>query len=226
MSDYEFPPDEYDAPAQPGQSVGIHRMRRSTWSRLWPYLVVVLICGLLAYGAVTWFASRTPHTTQTPVAGAPSATSSAPSKAPSKKPKKDATTPADDATAPDEDATTPEDEATTPDEGVTTPEDETTEAEPTATELNRAVPIRVLNATRTQGLAASGVNKLKTIGWSSAVAANYTGGAINTTAVWYKGAEFAAEAAQIAADLGVGSPTLVPDLSGPISVILAGDFRS
>ena len=221
MSDYQFPPDEFDAPAQPGQSVGIHRMRRSTWSRLWPYLVVVLVCGLLAYGAVTWFASRTPHTTEPPVAGSPSATSSAPSKTPAK----DSPKPGKDSPKPSKDATTPADEETTPDEDATTPEDEPTATEPATAELNRAVQIRVLNATRTQGLAASGVNKLRATGWNSAVAANYTGGAINTTAVWYKGEQFAAEAAQIAADLGVGSPTLVPELSGSISVILAADFR-
>lgn len=222
MSQYPYPADEFDAPPAPGQSVGIHRERRSAWSKWGPYLVVVVICALLAYGLVVWFDSRTVRDEE-PTAGGPAvtSTSTAPEETADESGSK---TPSDTDTAGDEDPAEPTGEAeTTGTEETPEGSESPTDTETTA-DLDRAVAIRVLNATRTSGLAATGVAKLQAAGWTGATAANYTGGAVNATVVWYKSDEFAAEADQVAADLGLAPPTLVPELAGPISVVLAGDF--
>ncbi len=212
MSDYDYPPDEFDQPPASGQSVGIHRAPQSRWSKVWPYLVVIIIFAALAYGVVAWFASQNPQSDDAatpPVATSSSAQPSEPT--------------VDDPTETSAEPTTdePSEEPEEPEETETTPEP--TEEETTA-EADRAVAIRVLNATSQGGLAGSGVNKLADAGWTNATAANYTGGAVNASSVWFKSEENRAEAEQIASDMGISDVSLQPTLVGPVSVILAADF--
>lgn len=199
MSDYPYPPDEFDQPVGDGQSVGIHRTPRSAWSKVWPFLAVIVAFAVLAWGIVWWFASQSPDSEPT---ASPTVTQEQ--------------TDETEGEATEEPTDEETDEAT--DEATDEPTDEPT------VELDRGVAIRVLNATSTSGLAASGVERLTQAGWTAATAANYTGGAIDSTVVWYQSEDYAAEAEQIAADLGVTQTELVPSLVGPVSVILAGDF--
>lgn len=203
MSDYPYPPDEFDQPVGDGQSVGIHRAPRSTWSKVWPFLAVIVAFAVLAWGIVWWFASQSPDSGTTP---SPTVTQEQTDEATDETEYEATEEPTDEET----------DEAT--DEETEEPTDEPT------VELDRGVAIRVLNATNTSGLAASGVERLTQAGWTAATAANYTGGAIDSTVVWYQSEDYAAEAEQIAADLGVTQTELVPSLVGPVSVILSGDF--
>lgn len=56
-SHYSYPPDEFDVRGPEGAPVGVHREPRSGWSSVWPFLLVIVICGGVAVGAVT-FLSR------------------------------------------------------------------------------------------------------------------------------------------------------------------------
>ncbi len=221
MSDYDFPPDEFDQPPAAGQSVGIHRAPQSTWSKLWPYLVVVIIFAALAYGVVTWFASQSPKS--------PAATPPPPSVTQSAEPTEatpeETTDTSEEPTSEEPTSEEPTSEERTPEETSPEPEETTPEPEPseeaTTAELDRAVAVRVLNATSRGGLAGIGVNKLGAAGWTNATAANYTGSAVSVSSVWFKAEENRAEAEEIASDLGISDVALQPSLVGPISVILA-----
>lgn len=208
MSDYDYPPDEFDQPPAPGQSVGIHRAPQSSWSKVWPYLVVIVVFAALAMGLVAWFASQ--NSSNDNPTTPPATTSQAP----------------ETETEPEETSSEPPAESEEPsdDETQESPETTPTDDETTSAEVDQSVAIRVLNATNRAGLAASGVNQLGAAGWTAATAANYTGGQISTSAVWFKSEDERAEAEQIASDLGISEVSLQPTLVGPVSVILAGDF--
>ncbi|MGO1317371.1 MAG: LytR C-terminal domain-containing protein [Cellulomonadaceae bacterium] len=203
MSDYPYPSDEFDQPPAEGQSVGIHRAPRSTWSKVWPFLAVVVGFGLLALAIVWWLASQGDGGSDESTTSPPAATATE-------------ETPAEDPTE-----ETPAEEPT-----EETPAEEPTEepTDETPAELDRSVAIRVLNATQTAGLAAQGVEALVDAGWTDATGDNYTGTPINASVVWYQSDEYAAQAEQVAADLGIARAELVPSLRGPISVILTADF--
>ncbi|WP_426594327.1 LytR C-terminal domain-containing protein [Cellulomonas sp. McL0617] len=51
-----YPEDEFDVP-NPDAARGVHRAPRSAWSRWWPFVAVLVIAPLIAYGLVT-LASR------------------------------------------------------------------------------------------------------------------------------------------------------------------------
>lgn len=217
MSGYPYPNDEFDTELDDSHALGIHHVRRSTWSKVWPFLVVVLVCAGLAVAGVTWFKS----------AGRPGSSSTATAPTAAVTPTGDATSsdPADDETTSEStDAATGEptdDETTTePTDEPTTEEPET--EEPTVAELDRTATIRVLNATRTQGLAASRVSTLKTAGWTNVTGENFPRGqtAPSQSSVWYASADFADEAQQVAEDLGLSTVTLVESLRGSIAVVL------
>lgn len=54
MKSYPYPPDEFDAATHSAGPRGVHRRRRSRWSRWWPFVVVLLVFPALAYVGVTW----------------------------------------------------------------------------------------------------------------------------------------------------------------------------
>lgn len=173
---------------------------------MWPYLVVIVVFAAFAVGLVAWFASQ--NSSNNNPTTPPATTSQAPEPTES--------TPEETSAEPSEE---PSDEET--DES---PDETPTDDETPSTELDRAVAIRVLNATSRAGLAATGVNQLTAAGWTAATAANYTGGEISASAVWFKSEDERAEAEQIASDMGISEVSLQPTLVGPVSVILAGDF--
>jgi hypothetical protein len=54
---YPYPEDEFDVADDHGGPRGVHRAPRTTWSRLWPFLVVLVVVPALAYGLVTQLSS-------------------------------------------------------------------------------------------------------------------------------------------------------------------------
>ncbi|MGP7960166.1 LytR C-terminal domain-containing protein [Sanguibacter sp. A247] len=210
MSGYPYPNDEFDIELDDSHALGIHHARRSTWSKIWPFLVVVLVCAALAVALVTWFTSqgRVKNNAAPPSTSTTAAATTAPTTTvePSEEPSTETTTePADDET-------------------TTEPDEDPTTEEPAAPELTRSTAIRVLNATRTQGLAASRVSTLKQAGWTNVVGENFpsSSNAPSSTSVWYRSADLADEAKQVAADLGITTVTLVEELRGDMSVVLVG----
>lgn len=205
MSGYPYPNDEFDTELDDTHALGIHHSRRSTWSRVWPFLVVVLVCAALAAGLVTWFTAqgrpKVPGTTPAPTTVSTTSTTTG--------------TPTDPTTTPEES------EQPTTDEPTDEPTDAPTD-EPSAAEIDRSTAIRVLNATSTQGLAAGRVSTLKNAGWTNVVGENFPSGQSKpaTTSVWYRAAENEDEAKQVAKDLGIDTVTLVESLRGAVSVVL------
>ncbi|MFE5294118.1 LytR C-terminal domain-containing protein [Isoptericola sp. NPDC056618] len=82
-SHYPYPPDEFDVRGPEGTPVGVHREPRSGWSSVWPFLLIVVVCGGLAVGIVSFLSddgdpATPPAAEQTAGAGAePEASASA-----------------------------------------------------------------------------------------------------------------------------------------------------
>ena len=74
--------------------------------------------------------------------------------------------------------------------------------------------------------AAESVADVKALGYTDVSGDNYRGAAVSSSQVWYKGAENAAAAKEIADKLGIAAVDEVSSLVGPVSVILASDFAS
>lgn len=52
MANYQFPRDEFDDYETRPTPVGVHRAPRSTWNRLWPFLLVAALFSSVAIAAV------------------------------------------------------------------------------------------------------------------------------------------------------------------------------
>ncbi|NMR20305.1 LytR C-terminal domain-containing protein [Cellulomonas fimi] len=195
---YPYAPDEFDL-VEPGSGPrGVHRAPRSGWSKAWPFLLVLVVVPVLAYGAVSsWLELR---------AADPPATASTESSAPAQTP---AETPAESA-APEETTAPPP-----PPPPVETPEPE---PEP---DLGTAVV--VYNSTSRSGLAASAAGVLEDAGWEAVSAANYTGGTLPSSTVRYGSSELEVTARAAAAELGIDTVELDGDVDG-IEVVLENDY--
>src|SRR5699024_1491348 len=152
--EYPHPADEFDAAASAGGPRGAHRAPRSRWTRWRPFLIVLVIFPVLAYGLVTWLSDWEG------LAGVDLPTFS---------------DSADDGTGEDgtgeggtgED-TEPTDEATTPPETETEPE--VPEVPPAV--VDPARPVQVLNSTSTSGLASNGAAKVEEAGFTDVTSGN------------------------------------------------------
>jgi hypothetical protein len=209
----KYPEDEFDRTDGLGLPAGVHRTPRSAWSKIAPFLVVVVLCAALAVTAV-YVLSRTPGSPLDQSSASPSA--SAPAEEPA------AEDPAaEDPAAEDPAAEDPAAEDPAAEDPAADPE---TPAEPEVPVADTSVAVRVLNATGRSGAAAGAADTLSGAGWSDVSADNYTGDRLNASVVWYQSEELADEAQAVADLLGIPASqvTLVPELRGPLSVILAG----
>ncbi|WP_125776247.1 LytR C-terminal domain-containing protein [Antribacter gilvus] len=53
-SAYPYPPDEFDVAVPGGAPVGVHRAPRSGWSSAWPFLLVAVVCAVVAWGVISF----------------------------------------------------------------------------------------------------------------------------------------------------------------------------
>ncbi|MBF0723145.1 LytR C-terminal domain-containing protein [Sanguibacter inulinus] len=199
----KYPEDEFDRTDGLGLPAGVHRTPRSAWSKTAPFLVVVVLCAALAVAAV-YVLSRTPGSPLDQSSASPSASA-----------------PAEDPAAEDPAAEDPAAEDPAAEDPAADPE---TPAEPEVPVADTSVAVRVLNATGRSGAAAGAADTLSGAGWSDVSADNYTGDRLNASVVWYQSEDLADEAQAVADLLGIPASqvTLVPELRGPLSVILAG----
>lgn len=201
-ADYPYPEDEFDA-ISPDAPTGVHRAPRSTWSRWWPFLVVLVVVPVLAWGVVTYL-SRTgslPGGDAAPPAGGSSGEVQEP--------------PAGDETTDGTDA-----EGGTGEEQP--PPDETTDApQPVLT-----TSVRVLNGARVSGLAADVAGQLTSAGFTTVTPDNATGSLPTQSTVFIASEDLRATADLVASTVGV--PTVVVDAAqagSAISVVLVTDPR-
>ncbi|WP_372595071.1 LytR C-terminal domain-containing protein [Actinotalea sp.] len=194
-ADYPYPPDEFDAAAAGGPQ-GVHRRPRSSWSRWWPFLLVLVVVPGLAYGAVTVATGGNPFSS-----GESSTTSTA-------------TT----------DASSPE--PTAEETATEEPTEEPTATEEPLPAADLGAPVDVQNATTTSGLASGAKTLLTDAGFTAVTSGNFAGETPAASVVYYAAAEDAGTAAAVAAALGIGvveeSADAVPD---GILVVLAGDYQ-
>lgn len=215
-----YPTDAFDNP--PSGPVGVHRGRRSLAVRVAPFLMVIVVAalaGLLAWGIASGELNKVPW---------PWAQQSAQTAQDSKGGQDDAA--ADDgddaqADADDQDDAADQGEADGQDtDGAAQPDDATAdeqqpESQPEQT-VNYNTSVRVINATGVNGYAAQQSGVLQSVGYTSVIAANPSGGALpSVNVVWYQNETDLATAQNIADTLGIATVEQATGIADPIVVV-------
>lgn len=185
MSEQEYPydEDEFDVLGADRTPQGVHRAPVPRWRQLLPFVLVIVLAPLLAFAGVRALSGGgddDPAATPTPTVT--------------------------------EEAT--EDDGENGEEGENGDEDgeeaENGEEEPTEEEtdvdeadLDRTVPIYVLNGTSTGGVAGSAAEALTNDGWTNVSASDYNRAQPTNTEIYYNNAELAEEAESVASTLGI-----------------------
>lgn len=205
-ADYPYPDDEFDV-VPPDGPRGVHRAPRSAWSRWWPFLVVLLVVPVLAYGAVTYLS----RTGDLPVVGggAPPATQEDPA----------AEDPAaEDPAAEQPAAEEPAAEGEEPDAAATP------SAPPEAPSPVLSTPVEVLNGARVSGLAGRVADELRAAGFTSVTPDNATSGLPRQSTVYMASEDLRATAELVASTSGVPTIAVDPQRAGTgIVVLLVSD---
>ena len=191
---YRYPPDEFDAPPDPDAPRGVHRAPRSAWSRWWPFLAVIVVVPLVAWGAVTLLAQGG-HLPDLPGAGASQT--------------QDAVTGPTDAASTQP---TGGGQATTPAAAPTTP---------AAQQAVLSTPVSVLNGAKIPGLAAQVGNKLTAAGFTKVTTGNTTATTPAASTVFYGSDALKATAELVGQTIKVSNVVMSPtDAPNGIVVVL------
>lgn len=215
-----YPTDAFDNP--PSGPVGVHRGRRSLAVRVAPFVVVIVVAalaGLLAWGIASGELNKVPW---------PWAQQSAQTAQDSKGGQDDAA--ADDGDDAQADADAQDDAADQGEgdgqdtDGAAQPDDATAdeqqpESQPEQT-VNYNTSVRVINATGVNGYAAQQSGVLQSVGYTSVIAANPSGGALpSVNVVWYQNETDLATAQNIADTLGIATVEQATGIADPIVVV-------
>ena len=215
-----YPTDAFDNP--PSGPVGVHRGRRSLAVRVAPFLMVIVVAalaGLLAWGIASGELNKVPW---------PWAQQSAQTAQGDQDRQDDAAVDDGDDTQADADA---QDDAADQGEadgqdtdGAAQPDDATAdeqqpESQPEQT-VNYNTSVRVINATGVNGYAAQQSGVLQSVGYTSVIAANPSGGALpSVNVVWYQNETDLATAQNIADTLGIATVEQAAGIADPIVVV-------
>ncbi|MCG2797282.1 MAG: LytR C-terminal domain-containing protein [Cellulomonas sp.] len=192
---YPYPDDEFDAPGDPDGPRGIHRAPRSAWSRWWPFVVVIVVVPLIAFGGV-WYAARNGYVSHIPGLSDSSSTAEADA---------DASASAD----PTGSAAATETPAATEAPATTAP---------VAPVLSTTVD--VVNAAGISGIAATAAAKLQAAGFTSVTTGNGSKDGATASTVFYASEDLATTAQQVATTLGLTTVTLSADQAGDAITVL------
>lgn len=207
----EFPLDDFDLEATLDGPSGVHRASVSRWSKLWPWLAVIICFALLGVLVAKLAAQVTdpadwPTLTQQESSQSPTDT---PDPAPEPHPQASA----DPTTGSTDEATQTPKPAPEPDP----------EPEP---EPDLSVKVEVLNASGITGLAAFAAEELTDSGFTTVAAGNHQGPAVSVDTVFYGSEDLAVTAELVSQTLGVGAPQLAADRAPlGIVVVLVSDIR-
>ena len=215
-----YPTDAFDNP--PSGPVGVHRGRRSLAVRVAPFVVVIVVAalaGLLTWGIASGELNKVPW---------PWAQQSAQTAQSDQDSQDDAAADDGDDTQADADA---QDDAADQGEadgqdtdGAAQPDDATAdeqqpESQPEQT-VNYNTSVRVINATGVNGYAAQQSGVLQSVGYTSVIAANPSGGALpSVNVVWYQNETDLATAQNIADTLGIATVEQAAGIADPIVVV-------
>ena len=218
-----YPTDAFDNP--PSGPVGVHRGRRSLAVRVAPFVVVIVVAalaGLQAWGIASGELNKVPW---------PWAQQSAQTAQDSKGGRDDAAADnVDDAQADADDqddvANQGENEGQDVGEGDAQSDDAAKQEPQTEPEtqpeqtVNYNTSVRVINATGVNGYAAQQSGVLQSVGYTSVIAANPSGGALpSVNVVWYQNETDLATAQNIADTLGIATVEQATGIADPIVVV-------
>lgn len=200
MSD-QYPTDEFDDLPDDGP-IGVHRKPRSPWQTVLPFLVVLLVVPLLAWGATALIKGRD-ITVEVPPVAEQSGSQSEQSGA--------AVTPV---------APLPEEGPSAAPDDPNEAKDPEVEQQPTETPANMAASIAVLNASGIEGLAGQDQARLAEAGFTGAWADNAADSGWAQNTVYYRDASLQPTAAKVGEVLGI--PTVLEDaaITGELDVIV------
>jgi hypothetical protein len=189
---YRYPPDEFDAPPDPDAPRGVHRAPRSAWSRWWPFLAVIVVVPLVAWGAVTVLAQGG-HLPDLGASGSQT---------------QDAGTGPTDAATPPPTSAAP----TTPAAAPTTP---------AAKQAVLTTPVSVLNGSKINGLAGQVGSKLTGAGFTAVTTGNSTATTPAASTVFYGSDALKATAELVGQTIHVSNVVMSPtDAPNGIVVVL------
>lgn len=207
--DYSYPADEFDAAASGPRPVGAHRAARSRWRRVLPFLVVLLVFPLLAYGIVMWLVNADALPS---VVGGPAATGGAATQ-----------TPATEDGDADSDA---EGDAAAPAGPEQASDDVATDTEPQpspAPEADLTRPVVVYNATNRTGLAAGAAAEVADAGFTAVTTGNWSAQDPPGSVVRYADEADLGTAQAVASALGIATVEASGDADGVV-VVLTDDY--
>lgn len=217
-----YPTDAFDNP--PSGPVGVHRGRRSLAVRVAPFLMVIVVAalaGLLAWGIASGELNKVPwpwvqqsaQTAQDSKGGQDDAAADDGDDAQADADDQDDAANQGQADGQGADDAAQSDDATA-DEPQTEPE---TQPEQT---VNYNTSVRVINATGVNGYAAQQSGVLQSVGYTSVIAANPSGGALpSVNVVWYQNETDLATAQNVADTLGIATVEQATGIADPIVVV-------
>lgn len=196
----QYPEDEFDVAARQRGPEGVHRAPQSLLRALAPFIAVIVIVPLLAWGAVSLLGGGGDGDPEAAPTG-PAATAE----------------PSEEPTAPDATA-----EETTPEED---PEEETTEPG-LGEDVVLETSISVLNGARVGGLAAEVAAELTDAGFTTVGAADYGAAAPDVTTLYYRNADLAPTAEAIGELIGIDNLVEAPSATRnvEIAIVLRADY--
>ncbi|MCL2802935.1 MAG: LytR C-terminal domain-containing protein [Micrococcales bacterium] len=203
-SRYPYPPDEFDEVDQSTRPKEPHAAKRSAWSRIWPFLLVIVLVPAVAIAAVKLLANSD-NTTTPPATQAPASPTPTPEPTPTEAPPTPEPTPTEEPT--------PEPQLTPDFAAVVT--------------VMNDVSGRYTGTKN--GLAGRAAQKLAGEGWTNAASStDHVNNNRETSQVYYSGAEAQVTAEAVAAALGIAAVTedgAVATAERGIVVSLGDDFR-
>lgn len=213
-----FPPDDFDHAATLDGPSGVHRAPVSAWSKLWPWLAVIVCFSLLGV-LVANLAAQVTDPADWPTIIQNESTDPAPD--PDGEGGNDGV----------EDPADPGNETTDTGTELSPDPEETQDTEPTIEpepelEPDFGTEVEVLNAAGISGLAGYAADQLTDVGFTTVAAGNHQGPAVSADTVFYGTEDLAVTAKLVADTLGLGAPQLAADRAPlGIVIVLVSDIR-
>lgn len=216
-----YPRDAFDNP--PIGPVGVHRGRRSLVVRIAPFIIVIVVAalaGLLVWGLASGELKNLVTGKQTTTSQSVSKDQADGADASDDQSNTNNQDESDDQSATDDQSAADSSDQTSGND-QTQNDDATSEEQPeTQQTVNYATSIRIVNASGVNGYAGQQASMLQSLGYSSVVASNPSGGTLpSTNVVWYQNETDLATAQNVAAALGITNVEQATDIADPVTVV-------
>lgn len=192
----QYPEDEFDR-AGADMPIGVHRKPASRWRSVLPFVLVLLLVPLAAWGATSFMTRDRASGDGTPTTSAQSAGATSAAQTTSSAPRTSSARPTTTSATPSPSPTTT-----------------------TAAPVDYNVKISVLNGTRTAGLAARRVAQLRTAGFNGVSAGNAQNWATQVSTVYYRDPSLVASAQKVASTLAIASVRQSTSATGTSDIVV------